>query len=109
MDMSRWRETLCGSVLLPAYEKAQSVYHRLGESSEILSCGGQYLPHYKTYTPTHKINTAYVHLPKQEYEVVVSRTDENLRRYGGEIDPMVREMEMMDELETKSQPKVSNK
>lgn len=81
--MSRWRETLCGSVVLSrAPETAEAA--SLKAQSDILSCGGIYLPYQRT--PISKKDESFVfHLAKEQYEVLVLQNSQNLQetqRYG---------------------------
>ncbi len=88
--MSRWRETLCGTVVLaPANRQEQGGIPPLGASSEVLSCGGVFLASSKN-RPLKKRDPLMFHLPKSHYEVVVVHPANNPARYG---ENFIRELE----------------
>lgn len=73
--MSRWRETLCGSVIKTANEPGNISNLVPGNSSEVLSCGGAFLPHSKMTALKNNQISKLVHLPKEKGEVVVCGPD----------------------------------
>lgn len=70
--MSRWRETLCGSVIKVLNRDLEHPSCVMKKATENLSCGGTFLPHKKHASPPKQENRIEIlTLPKESYEVLV--------------------------------------
>ena len=101
--MSRWRETLCGSVIksaMPFNEKADILS---GQAPQVLSSGGSFLPRVQNPLNTKAISPIF--LPKDTYEVVMNDAESKWVRYGHGTDETAEEIERietaLDHLDTK--------
>ncbi len=95
--MSRWRETLCGSVVLGRAPESPDV-SSLQAQSEILSCGGIYLPYQPTQKPFKKEkDLAVFHLAKEQYEVLLVDTPQEIQRYGESVPENPNEVPLFSE------------
>ena len=76
--MSRWKDTLCGKAIPVNLMGAEG----LKEDSQVLSCGGAFLPRpAQKQARRRPIENFLVYLPKDHYEVIVTNSYES-RRYG---------------------------
>lgn len=80
--MSRWKQTLCGSVI--KNRKVQFLgtpVNLFKGDSKILSSGGSFLPHPKRHLLRHKIKQTLVHLPTETHELLVVEPFEEDQRF----------------------------
>lgn len=102
--MSRWRETLCGSVIKTAHDTG-NVLNLIPEgSSEMLSCGGAFLPHSKMTALKNNQVSRLVHLPKEKGEVVVCGPDADYAHFsaGNSVDDFFEALDgTINQLESK--------
>ncbi len=92
--MSRWKDTLCGSVILGNSSNQQSFLP--SHQSEVLSCGGNFLPQNapQNLATTYK-KPMIITLPKDQPEIMVCHHN-NLLRYGEENEDIADELEMIE-------------
>lgn len=94
--MSRWRETLCGSVVMAPADKP-NIAGVAAQDSEVLSCGGVFLPSSQRTVPLRKQSTTIFHLPKDKYEVIVLNPNVLPVRYGEDQNALSEEISRFDE------------
>ena len=96
--MTRWRETLCGKVVPSAANGAMASPATVVQgTTPILSCGGSFLPH----PQRHRLRAQndippLFHLPKEKYEVVILRTQEELEYYSDANAELADELERIE-------------
>lgn len=98
--MSRWRETLCGSVLKGASDTPQGQKITLGPKPEMLTCGGAFLPKAVLPSKLPCFKPTVVYLPKESNEILVGHLSDHRTqwmRYGGTQDVSVEDMELVTE------------
>ncbi|MDO8519226.1 MAG: hypothetical protein Q7T11_03575 [Deltaproteobacteria bacterium] len=92
--MSRWRETLCGSVIksaMPMNEKADIL---AGQAQPVLSSGGSFLP--RSQNPLKARGVPAIFLPKEKYEIIVNDSESKWMRYGHDADGLSDEIERIE-------------
>lgn len=101
--MSRWRETLCGSVIKSALPLTEKPDILSGQAQPVLSSGGSFLP--RTQDPHKSNGMSPIFLPTERYEVVMNDTESKWVRYGHtgdtEADEIERIESALDHLDTK--------
>lgn len=82
--MNRWRDTLCGSAIKPAGLAHQNAQESLSAESQVLSCGGVFVPKGENETPLRKKKKSLfmLHLAKDDYEVIFQDNDDSWVRCG---------------------------
>lgn len=89
--MTRWKESLCGSVLKVA--PAENASSPLGQPSEVLSCGGCMVSNPVTRLSFRPI---MLHLPKEDYEVILYVPNDNAARFSSRHNLYEDEIEMIE-------------
>lgn len=67
--MSRWRETLCGKAIQPDPSLEDKSLLASGQS-QVLTCGGKFLPQNPNPASPKRGLPTFIHLPKDDYEVL---------------------------------------
>lgn len=92
--MSRWKDTLCGSVILGNTSSQQTFLP--SHQSDVLSCGGNFLPQNAPQNLTTFKRPYFITLPKEGQEIMVCKND-NVLRYGEDSEDIADELEMIEE------------
>lgn len=83
--MSRWRESLCGSVLKSTKPELEGLNVIMGHTSDVLTCGGKFMPR-STQKAYHALKDkkipTIISLPKEGYEVVLCDSNSNVTHHG---------------------------
>ncbi|MBX7148609.1 hypothetical protein K1X76_05940 [bacterium] len=91
--MSRWKDTLCGSVILGNSSQQQTFMP--SHQSEVLSCGGNFLPQNAPQNLATFKKPMFITLPKDEHEIMVCQQN-NVMRYGQDDEDIAEELEMIE-------------
>lgn len=78
--MSKWRDDICGSEIHSKESETEGRRLLLNGPSEVLSCGGNFLPN--PATPRQKKADVCIHLPKNSYEVLFLDDEDSWVHYG---------------------------
>lgn len=101
--MSRWRETLCGSVIKSALPFCEKPDLLTGQAQPVLSSGGSFLP--RVCDPNKSNSISPIFLPTERYEIVMNDAESKWVRYGQtgdvEADEIERIESALDHLDTK--------
>ncbi|MBI2340338.1 MAG: hypothetical protein HYU99_08250 [Deltaproteobacteria bacterium] len=109
--MTRWRDTLCGKVVptSPAHEAMASPATVVQGTTPLLSCGGSFLPHPARHRLRgDDVSLPMIHLPKDRYEIVISRNSEELEYYNDDNRDIQDELERIEETLHETHHKLHN-
>lgn len=93
--MSRWRETLCGSVIKSAQEGAPELVG--GAMPGMLSCGGTFHPYQQKPALLLQRQSGVIFLPKDNYEVLIPGAGNDWVHYNIQIAQQKEDVEMLEE------------